>query len=62
MTVAGLDSTTGPIHKRTLNHLAKLASEWFSVHLRNEQCDDWSESLCSELNFRYPACFEKGVP
>ena len=56
VTVTEFDSTTGPIS--TINHLAKLANKWFSVHLRNEQCGGWSESLCND--FRYPACFERG--
>ena len=37
------------VRKRTLNHLARLASSEF-------------ESSCSYLNFRFRACFEQGVP
>ena len=51
------------VHKRTLNHLAKLASlaKWLSVRL-------WTKWLwarvpsCSHLNFRFCAYFEQGVP
>ena len=65
------------VFKRTLNHLAKLASlaKWLSVPLRTKGC--WFKSRCSHLkqfyfdfwfkttshfNFRYHACFKQGGP
>ena len=51
------------VHKRTLNHLAKLASlaKWLSVRLRTISGCGF-ESSCSRLNFRFRACFGQGVP
>ena len=50
------------IHKRTLNHLTKLAywpNSWEFVYELN---GSGFESSCSHLNFRFCACFEEGVP
>ena len=49
------------VRKRTLNHLAKLASLaiWLNVRLRTKWL--WVRVLLSHLNFRYRACFEQGV-
>ena len=48
--------------KRTLSHLAKLASlaKWVSVRLRTKLL--WVRVQSSHLNFRFRACFEQGVP
>ena len=50
------DLSPQPLRKQTLIHLAK----WLSVCLRTK----WLrfESRCCHSNFRYRACFEKGVP
>ena len=44
------------VHKRTLNHLVKLASLDQFLSVRG------FKSSCSHLNFRFHACFEQGVP
>ena len=49
-------------HKRTLNHLTKLAywpNSWEFVYELN---GSGFESSCSHLNFRFCACFEEWVP
>ena len=35
-------------------------AKWLSVRLWTKWL--WFESICSHLNFRFPACFEQGVP
>ena len=46
------------VRKRTLSHLASLASRVFVYELS----DSGFESSCSHLNFRFSACYEQGVP
>ena len=47
------------VHKRTLNHLAKLVNGWVFVY---ELSGCRFESSCSHLNLRFRACFEQRVP
>ena len=52
------------VHKRTLNHLAKLGSlaKWLSAHLWAKCLSGCGfKSSCSHLNFRFGPCFEQGV-
>ena len=58
----GLRTHNHLVHKRTLNHLAKLAIWLKSCVFINELSGSGFECRYSHLNFRYCACFEQEVP